>query len=301
MLPEVVVASITRVRAGAEEAGRDADELEMWWYVRGGLADDRATAIADSLGGLATSVARALGGDLDAKLVPRELWSDVELIEAAYRPADHVKIGAANSNGPLLLEHPDCWSTRSSVRSRGEGARRTGSIGSRASRHRASTGCSCPVCSAIPSAWCGGSGSRSSRRSGRSRAEQAPGSPSGRAGACRRVRTRRAARRRPSAASRRNSRVLRSASTIRCQSSGVPRGDDTGEVGMRAPVAGAAVEEYVGPACRAPVQRPCSRRRPIDGRGRRLPTEVHVRRQHRRGSIGFPSPIRRQMALRRSR
>src|SRR2546422_628017 len=55
ILPDIIRDSIAAVRRGAEEAGRDPDAVEMWWWPDANIAASRR----DAVGGIKMSLAGA--------------------------------------------------------------------------------------------------------------------------------------------------------------------------------------------------------------------------------------------------
>jgi 5,10-methylenetetrahydromethanopterin reductase len=84
LTPEVVSLALHHLAAGAAEAGRTLDDLDVWWLVKANLGplDDLRMA-------LAASANHAFRFTLEGKGLPRELWERVQGLQAAYRSHHH--------------------------------------------------------------------------------------------------------------------------------------------------------------------------------------------------------------------
>jgi alkanesulfonate monooxygenase SsuD/methylene tetrahydromethanopterin reductase-like flavin-dependent oxidoreductase (luciferase family) len=70
LLPEVIADTIARVHAGAREAGRAPEEVEIWFTARSSLHDDRATAIENVKASVSSILNHSMRFGLDGKNVP---------------------------------------------------------------------------------------------------------------------------------------------------------------------------------------------------------------------------------------
>ena len=104
VLPEVVAAARERVAAGAARAGRSQSDLELWWTVRMGLADDRETALAAALPSLAASANHVFRAGYAGKALPPELREPIEALRAGYQVGEHSRYGADNPNARLARD-----------------------------------------------------------------------------------------------------------------------------------------------------------------------------------------------------
>jgi 5,10-methylenetetrahydromethanopterin reductase len=99
---EVVSESVANVAAGATEAGRDVDDVELWWPIVFHLADDVASGVEAVKFSLAGTANRAFRHSLDAKLVPAELHAGFRGLQAEYRSSHHQQLGDHSFNASLV-------------------------------------------------------------------------------------------------------------------------------------------------------------------------------------------------------
>ncbi len=91
--PEVVAEGIRWVREGAEEAGRDANTVEVWAFAVGAVADDRAKALDEVKGAAVAVAAYVLPGDAAAKRVPPAIQERVGQLLREYQYTEHLTPG----------------------------------------------------------------------------------------------------------------------------------------------------------------------------------------------------------------
>ena len=103
--PEVIKDSIARVRAGAEAAGRDPDEIELWWMVKPFFASSEEAAWRD-LGWTLAGGNKTFRNGLEGKFVPEELRERVLGLVREYDSSEHAKMGTHNG---ALVEKYDLY------------------------------------------------------------------------------------------------------------------------------------------------------------------------------------------------
>ena len=96
LLPEIIRDSIERVRAGAAEAGRDPDQVDLWWFPVASLAEDRRAAIEELKMSLAPAGSHLARFGSEGKHVPPELLPKLEQLAARYRIDQHDQPASAN-------------------------------------------------------------------------------------------------------------------------------------------------------------------------------------------------------------
>jgi 5,10-methylenetetrahydromethanopterin reductase len=96
LLPEIIRDSIDRVRAGAVEAGRDPDAIDLWWFPVANLADDRRAAIDEIKMSLAPAGSHLARFGSEGKHVPPELLPRIEQLAARYRIDQHDQPASVN-------------------------------------------------------------------------------------------------------------------------------------------------------------------------------------------------------------
>jgi 5,10-methylenetetrahydromethanopterin reductase len=90
LLPEVIHDTISRVHAGAREAGRDPSDVELWFTARSSLHDDRAVAIEGVKASVSSILNHAMRFGLDGKNVPDDLRAKIQSYLDNYVLYDHV-------------------------------------------------------------------------------------------------------------------------------------------------------------------------------------------------------------------
>ena len=95
--PELIAEKITAVRAGAEAAGRDASEVEIWAMSFCSVRDDRTAALADVSAFLAVIAGLGTLSPLAMAAIPEELAPKVREIQQEYDPTQHTVVGGTNA------------------------------------------------------------------------------------------------------------------------------------------------------------------------------------------------------------
>jgi 5,10-methylenetetrahydromethanopterin reductase len=90
LLPEVIQDTIARVHAGARDAGRVPDAVEIWFTARSSLHDDRATAIDNVKASVSSILNHSMRFGLDGKNVPDDLRGKIQAYLDNYVLYDHV-------------------------------------------------------------------------------------------------------------------------------------------------------------------------------------------------------------------
>lgn len=96
ILPEIIRDSIAQVRAGAREAGRDPDAVEMWWWPDASVASSRREAVEEIKMSLAAAGNHLSRFTTEGKHVPPELLPRVKALGERYAFGEHVQPGSAN-------------------------------------------------------------------------------------------------------------------------------------------------------------------------------------------------------------
>lgn len=87
--PEIIADSLRILREGAEEAGRDPDEVDVWLFLKAGIANTREEALDGIRMGLAGSAHHAFRFTLEGKHVPEELQPAVRELVQRYETREH--------------------------------------------------------------------------------------------------------------------------------------------------------------------------------------------------------------------
>src|ERR1051325_7762592 len=90
LLPEVIADTIARVHAGAREAGRAPEDVEIWFTARSSLHDDSATAVDNVKGSVSLILNHSMRFGLDGKNVPDDLRGKIQADVDNYVLYDHV-------------------------------------------------------------------------------------------------------------------------------------------------------------------------------------------------------------------
>jgi 5,10-methylenetetrahydromethanopterin reductase len=98
----VVEEAIRRIDAGAEEAGRDPDEVEKWVFGRGAVVEDLA-AVAETLESTVAGAGHhTLQFTLEGKQVPDEYVDPVQTLVREYDSEQHLGLGDDPANRRLI-------------------------------------------------------------------------------------------------------------------------------------------------------------------------------------------------------
>jgi 5,10-methylenetetrahydromethanopterin reductase len=90
------------LETGARAAGRDVDEIDVWWYVKATIAEDRASAIDAALAPTAGSGGLVLGEDPIGRAVPDRYREGVRKLRAGYDLSTHLRTDGDDPNKRLL-------------------------------------------------------------------------------------------------------------------------------------------------------------------------------------------------------
>jgi 5,10-methylenetetrahydromethanopterin reductase len=104
---EAVADAYAQVEAGAREAGRSADEIELWWHARACFGDDREHAIDQIESGI-LGIGNRLGRfQREGKFIPDEIWPRLQELKRRYDFLHHEEVrghGRPLANAHLLNE-----------------------------------------------------------------------------------------------------------------------------------------------------------------------------------------------------
>lgn len=94
LTPEVIDDSLACLARGARKAGRALEDLDVWWFAKGNLADTRARAVADIKMALAASANHGFRVTLEGKHVPPEHHEAIRELQRRYAFHQHEHLGA---------------------------------------------------------------------------------------------------------------------------------------------------------------------------------------------------------------
>jgi len=107
LLPQVIEDSKRQVAAGAAEAGRSIDDIELWWHARAAIGTNRDDAIDQISTGIAGIGRRLARNGREGKFVPDALWPAIQELEARYdfiRHTETMATGRTRANAHLIGE-----------------------------------------------------------------------------------------------------------------------------------------------------------------------------------------------------
>lgn len=99
--PAVLRRSVALVEQGAQEAGRNPDEVTKWMFAKVNVADDRQAAIEEIRMALAASANHAFRFTFENKGVPAAFEDAIEELQSEYVPHAHEAVGES-ANRELL-------------------------------------------------------------------------------------------------------------------------------------------------------------------------------------------------------
>lgn len=89
--------TMAQLRAGAEQAGRDVEKIQIWMMLKTSVADTRAEALEPIRMGLAASAHHAYRHSIESKGIPAELVGAVKELIRQYDTGQHEVAGGRNS------------------------------------------------------------------------------------------------------------------------------------------------------------------------------------------------------------
>jgi 5,10-methylenetetrahydromethanopterin reductase len=96
LTPEIVRDSIAQVKIGCERAGRNIDDVDMWWLPLTNVGADRAKAIDEIAMTLASAGSHLSRFTTEGKHIPEHLMEKVKMLGARYNSAQHDKPDSSN-------------------------------------------------------------------------------------------------------------------------------------------------------------------------------------------------------------
>src|SRR5690606_23976845 len=104
LLPEVVKTALEHIAAGAGEAGRRIEDIDVWFMARTNVSDNRAMAVRQIRPSLAAGANHVFRFTLKGKAVPPDLEAGIRRLMAGYNVQYHSAFGETNPNAELLDE-----------------------------------------------------------------------------------------------------------------------------------------------------------------------------------------------------
>ena len=100
--PEVVPDTLAQIRAGAEEAGRDFDSVDIWWWGHINIGKNRDQAVQDLLPALCAAGNHLTRFTHEGKHIPPELLDSFQKLRTAYQVEDHFNPGGTSVNARIV-------------------------------------------------------------------------------------------------------------------------------------------------------------------------------------------------------
>lgn len=94
LTPDVVRLCRDHIEAGAREAGRRVEDIDVWWLVKSNVAESRAAAVEPIKMALAASANHAFRFTLEGKGLDADLHEQVRGLRKEYEPHHHEVLGA---------------------------------------------------------------------------------------------------------------------------------------------------------------------------------------------------------------
>jgi len=101
---DVVPDTLAQIRAGAEEAGRDFDSLDVWWWGHINISGSRERSLEDLLPALCAAGNHLTRFTHEGKHIPEELLESFRKLRAAYEVEGHFVPGRGSVNARLVEE-----------------------------------------------------------------------------------------------------------------------------------------------------------------------------------------------------
>ena len=102
--PEIVSDALANIAIGARRAGRDPAAVDVWWFVKWNMDDERERAIHESRMTLTASANHAFRFTLEGKHVPDEHAEPIRELQRRYQFAEHEAVGSEMANATIVDE-----------------------------------------------------------------------------------------------------------------------------------------------------------------------------------------------------
>ncbi len=102
--PEIVADALADIATGAERAGRNPADVDVWWFVKWNLDDDRTRAIHEARMTLTASANHAFRFTLEGKHIPDEHKEAIAELQRRYVFAEHEATGSEMTNAAITDE-----------------------------------------------------------------------------------------------------------------------------------------------------------------------------------------------------
>jgi len=96
LMPEVISDTVARIRVGAQAAGRNPSDVDIWFTTRTSLHEDHDTAIKNVKASVSSILNHSMRFSLQDKLVPDELKGKLQEYVDGYVLYEHVVSEGSN-------------------------------------------------------------------------------------------------------------------------------------------------------------------------------------------------------------
>ncbi|MGH1491013.1 MAG: LLM class flavin-dependent oxidoreductase [Acidimicrobiales bacterium] len=102
--PEIVADALENIAIGARRAGRDPAEVDVWWFVKWNMDDDKQRAIHEARMTLTASANHAFRFTLEGKHIPEEYKEAILELQRRYVFSEHEQSGSEMANATVVEE-----------------------------------------------------------------------------------------------------------------------------------------------------------------------------------------------------
>ena len=102
--PDIIQDSLQHIATGARRAGRDPNDIDVWWFVKWNLDDDKTAAVHEMRMALTASANHAFRFTLEGKRIPDAYKDRIRKLHAQYVFSEHESPGEHRRNAQLVDE-----------------------------------------------------------------------------------------------------------------------------------------------------------------------------------------------------
>jgi 5,10-methylenetetrahydromethanopterin reductase len=101
---EPVADALAAIERGAARSGRTLDDIDIWWFVKWNMDDDRERSIREARMTLTASANHAFRFTLEGKHIPEEHHQAIRELQRRYAFAEHEATGGERANALIVDE-----------------------------------------------------------------------------------------------------------------------------------------------------------------------------------------------------
>lgn len=102
--PEIIQDSLHHIEIGAHKSGRNLSDIDIWWFIKWNLDNNRAAAIDEMRMALTASANHAFRFTLEGKHIPDDYKKHIQHLQAEYVFEEHESPGTHSRNAQLVEE-----------------------------------------------------------------------------------------------------------------------------------------------------------------------------------------------------